>query len=100
MARRPNSRPKQNRYGREGPEYRAAVARIKKDGSHICALCNKPIDMTLHHYDKWSWTMEHPTPLSRGGDPLDPANQREAHRTCNSKKGAKMGVKFNQSRVW
>ncbi|MFE9923130.1 HNH endonuclease [Streptomyces sp. NPDC005774] len=35
----------------------------------------------------FGFTSDHLVPLSRGGQPLDPANARPAHRRCNSSRG-------------
>nr|WP_256122652.1 HNH endonuclease [Streptomyces sp. LUP47B] len=34
-----------------------------------------------------SFTLDHEQPLSKGGNLLDPANARPAHRKCNSSRG-------------
>ncbi|MGX1223152.1 HNH endonuclease [Streptomyces ambofaciens] len=34
-----------------------------------------------------AFTLDHAVPLSLGGDLLDPANARSAHRRCNSARG-------------
>lgn len=89
------------RRGRSGRPYQRMVRELKRDGVHVCWICGVPIDMALHHNDKWSWTLDHVLPkhtypcLS-----LDSTNHREAHRTCNSAKGVKGIVypKRNSSR--
>lgn len=35
----------------------------------------------------WAFTLDHLIPLSKGGNLLDPANARSAHRRCNSSRG-------------
>ena len=40
-----------------------------------------------------AFTLDHAQPLSRGGDLLDPANARSAHRRCNSQRGNRTGPK-------
>ncbi|WP_371674455.1 HNH endonuclease [Streptomyces sp. NBC_00289] len=52
-----------------------------------CWLCGHNIDPRLDPRHPMSWTLDHLVPLSRGGDLLDPANARPAHRRCNSSKG-------------
>jgi 5-methylcytosine-specific restriction endonuclease McrA len=47
-----------------------------------CWWCRQPIDSS-----PWAFTLDHALPLSRGGDLLDPANARSAHRRCNSARG-------------
>lgn len=75
--------------GRSGRPIARIRAQIKREGSHICWLCGKPIDMGLHHKDRWSWTIDHVLPLKFYPHlALDMANMREAHRACNSARGA------------
>ncbi|KPC86266.1 hypothetical protein ADL35_12345 [Streptomyces sp. NRRL WC-3753] len=56
-----------------------------------CWQCGHEIDYTLTGYaaqrNAWSFTLDHAVPLSLGGDLLDPANARSAHRRCNSRRG-------------
>ncbi|MHC3392080.1 HNH endonuclease [Streptomyces lavendulocolor] len=56
-----------------------------------CWLCGHDIryDITGPDAGKhpWAFTLDHLIPLSRGGDLLDPANARSAHRRCNSARG-------------
>ncbi|MBL3669064.1 HNH endonuclease [Streptomyces sp. M2CJ-2] len=56
-----------------------------------CWICGREIDYSLTGYaaqrSSWAFTLDHATPLSRGGDLLDPANARSAHRRCNSARG-------------
>ncbi|MFF2475095.1 HNH endonuclease [Streptomyces sp. NPDC058066] len=49
-----------------------------------------------------AFTLDHLVPLSLGGDLLDPANARSAHRRCNSARGNRATVKQPQrgSRRW
>lgn len=97
--------------GYEDPEYRRGRSgrpltrlrdKIKREGSHICWLCGKPIDMALHYNDPWSWTMDHLIPLSDAPWlALDEANIREAHRSCNSSRGKRAPIrKVRASRNW
>lgn len=37
-----------------------------------------------------AFTLDHAIPLSRGGDLLDEANARSAHRRCNSARGNRL----------
>jgi 5-methylcytosine-specific restriction endonuclease McrA len=71
-----------------------------------CWWCGHPIDYTLTGRDaqtnRWGFTLDHLIPLSRGGDLLDPANARSAHRRCNSQRGNRTGRQPRQphSRRW
>lgn len=48
-----------------------------------------------------AFTLDHETPLSRGGDLLDPGNARAAHRRCNSARGNRTSIKQPRaSRRW
>lgn len=81
MARRDNA---EHMRGRDGRPYRRLRQWLKDNGTNVCRLCGQPIDMTLPYRHPWSWTLEHIVPISKGGDPLDPANAGEAHYGCNS----------------
>lgn len=57
----------------------------------MCGICNRTIDWTLPPLHQEGFTIDHLTPVSKGGtDTLD--NVRSAHRRCNSKRGAAQGV--------
>ena len=71
-------------------------ARVAARGD-VCAICGRPIDYSLgmiidprtgrarpHPY---SFVLDEIVPVSRGGDPLDPANVRPAHWICNARRG-------------
>ena len=48
-----------------------------------------------------AFTLDHETPLSKGGDLLDPANARAAHRRCNSARGNRTSIpQTRASRRW
>jgi 5-methylcytosine-specific restriction endonuclease McrA len=76
---------------RNGRPYRRLVATVKAMG-HPCWICghNIPegVDGRRHPL---AFTLDHLMPLSRGGDLLDPANARSAHRRCNSSRGNRAG---------
>lgn len=52
-----------------------------------CALCGQPIDYSLPPGHPMSYELDEIVPVSKGGDPLDPANVQPAHRLCNQRKG-------------
>lgn len=60
------------------------LADIDKRDGHRCGICGGKTDLTIKHPDPLFVTLDHIVPLSRGGDPLDPANLRVAHLRCNS----------------
>lgn len=91
--------------GRGGRPFRRLLAQVRAS-SDTCWRCGHLIDMTLDHQrDPMGSTLDHVIPLSLGGDPLDPANARHAHRRCNSRRGNRIGRADTQapmptSRVW
>lgn len=64
--------------------------------SKTCILCGKQIDDTIESPDPMSLTLEHLTPISRGGR-HDLDNIDFAHRACNTKKGPKT---LDEYREW
>lgn len=71
-------------------------ARIAAQGAP-CAICGRPIDYALgmvtdprtgrRRPHPASFVIDEIVPVSRGGDPLDPANVRPAHWICNARRG-------------
>ena len=65
----------------------------------ICALCGKPVDLSLDWYvdprdgkrkrHPLSAEIDEVVPVSRGGSPTDLDNLQIAHRICNQKRGNK-----------
>ena len=85
---------------RNGRPYRRLVAAMKATGGP-CWLCGHNIDTRLTEKHPLSFTLDHVVPLSKGGDLLDPANARAAHRSCNSARGNRTSVKQPRaSRRW
>ena len=56
----------------------------------VCAICGKPIDMTLKGSDPMGPTVDHIVPIDKGGHPSDISNLQLAHRVCNLKKSNKL----------
>ena len=54
----------------------------------VCYLCSEVIDLTLHFNHRDSFTLDHVIPLALGGD-TSYINLASAHRSCNSRKGAR-----------
>lgn len=72
----------------EGNATRELINAKWEASNKTCCLCGTQIDDTLSSPHPMSLTLEHLTPISRGGTHnLD--NIDFAHRTCNNKKGAK-----------
>lgn len=75
---------------------------IIKQGEPPC-FCGEPINYQAPYLDPLSFTIDHITPLARGGeDTLD--NLRAAHHQCNRDKSdnvpASAGVTFVTERTW
>ncbi|MFD5033635.1 HNH endonuclease [Streptomyces sp. NPDC058405] len=89
---------------RNGRPYRA-LCRWQRELGLPCWLCGHNIryDITglLAGRHRDAFTLDHLIPLSRGGDLLDPANARSAHRRCNSARGNRVGPQpLKTSRRW
>lgn len=66
-----------------------------------CHICGGEILYDAHHLDPLSFTIDHITPINRGGsDTLD--NLAACHRSCNRTKSDKVaaGVDFVTERCW
>lgn len=79
--------------------HRRAIAKDQPP----CHLCGKPIDYRAHHLDPLAFTIDHITPLNRGGtDTLD--NIGPAHRQCNRAKSDRTpttaGATYITDRTW
>lgn len=78
---------------RNGRPYRTLCAQQRALGLP-CWLCGRDIPYEItgpeagKHRD--AFTLDHLDPLSLGGDLLDPANARSAHRRCNSARGNRL----------
>lgn len=84
---------------RNGRPYRRLVAALKAAGGP-CWLCGHAIDPRLTEKHPLSFTLDHLVPLSRGGELLDPANARAAHRRCNSARGNRTEHTAPQRTSW
>lgn len=89
---------------RNGRPYRRLCAQ-QRAMQYPCWLCGHDIryDITGPDASKHplAFTLDHLIPLTKGGDLLDPANARSAHRRCNSARGNRMTVKTaGTSRRW
>ncbi|MGW0795175.1 HNH endonuclease [Streptomyces sp. NPDC002692] len=78
---------------RNGRRYRRLVSWQKALGLP-CWICGHNIPPNVDgRTHPLAFTLDHYVPLSRGGDLLDPANARSAHRRCNSARGNRPTVK-------
>ena len=89
---------------RNGRRYRTLCVQQRALGLP-CWICGRDIayEITglLASKHRWAFTLDHLLPLTKGGDLLDPANARSAHRRCNSARGNRMSVKTaGTSRRW
>ena len=56
----------------------------------VCAICGRPVDMSLKSPDPMSATVDHIIPVSKGGHPSDINNLQLAHWICNRMKSDKL----------
>lgn len=89
---------------RNGRPYRRLCEQQRALGLP-CWWCGVDIAYELTGRDAqtsgWAFTLDHALPLSRGGDLLDPANARSAHRRCNSARGNRLvTAQVKASRRW
>lgn len=86
--------------GRTGRAWRRARAQCLTQGKP-CAWCGKPIDLRVSYPHPMSPTVDHITPLSMGGSPLDPANHQPMHKVCNERKSLHLRNRPKRtSRLW
>lgn len=72
------------------PEQRIAI--YERDG-WTCQLCDKLVDLTVHHLHRDAPTLDHIEPRSLVLIPDDrPSNLRTAHRGCNSARGNRVSA--------
>ena len=89
---------------RNGRPYRRLTAQQRALGLP-CWICGRDIDYSITgpaaQRSRWAFTLDHYVPLTRGGDLLDPANARSAHRRCNSARGNRTSIRQQRaSRRW
>lgn len=56
----------------------------------VCALCGRPVDMSLRYPDPMSKTVDHIIPIALGGHPSDLSNLQLAHLSCNLAKSDRL----------
>ena len=56
----------------------------------ICAICGRPVDMSLKSPDPMSPSVDHIIPINKGGHPSDINNLQLAHRACNRMKSDRL----------
>ena len=62
------------------------IKQVKRE-EDTCWICGEPVDKTLPPFLHGSPEVDEVMPVSLGGDPLDRANCRLAHRICNVRRG-------------
>lgn len=89
---------------RNGRPYRALCDWLRAQRLP-CWLCGHNIAYEITGRDAGkhplAFTLDHEQPLSKGGDLLDRANARAAHRRCNSSRGNRSSLPQQRaSRRW
>jgi 5-methylcytosine-specific restriction endonuclease McrA len=106
-----------------GHKRREVTRRVKQEETN-CAICRKPVDLTLTFVPSrhgpscrrsdCPGCVPHPmraevdekVPVSRGGSPTERSNCQLTHRRCNREKGARLPtdeqpvLTFPVSRLW
>jgi len=94
--------------GRRGTRYLKLCAQVRRRRDP-CGLCGQPIDYNAPPRTRWSFSLDHLTPLAHGGRVLDEGNVQAAHYGCNSRRGGAtrrgraeraMPVVVATSRMW
>jgi 5-methylcytosine-specific restriction endonuclease McrA len=76
--------------GRAGTAWWKVQAQVYAEETH-CWLCHKWVDQALDgRRHPMGRTVDHVLELWQGGDPLDRANCRLAHRRCNTAKSNRL----------
>ena len=81
-----------------GRPYRRTQAQVFAEETH-CWLCGEWVDQRLPHNNPKARSLDHVTPLARGGHPTNRANARLAHRDCNSERGDATAMPTNPRTV-
>lgn len=58
----------------------------------VCAICGRPVDMSLKWPHPMSKSIDHIIPISKGGHPSDLDNLQLAHFCCNRQKADKLAL--------
>lgn len=78
--------------GRSGTAWNKLRAQVFAEETH-CWICRRWVDQTLDRRHPMSRTVDHVQQLGMGGEPLDRANCRLAHRKCNTQKSNQVRAK-------
>lgn len=72
----------------KGTDYGYVKARKRIIATaEVCAICGQPLHPELSYPHPLSTTVDHITPIARGGKNTDPKNMQAVHFICNVKKG-------------
>ena len=84
-----------SRYAQNGARRRQIVARhrARVRAGEPCAICGRPIDLSIQYPQPWSFVVDEIVPVAHGGSPLLWSNTEPAHRWCN-------GIKSTRSLQW
>lgn len=81
----------------KGSAWQAARAKALR-GATTCHICLRPLDRDAYTGQfiykgrhPLAPSVDHVIPVSRGGDPYDPANLRPCHYGCNARRGNRTG---------
>lgn len=75
-----------SRWSAKGPRYERLKAQVFAEETH-CWICQRWVDQALPPRTRWSRSLDHVVPVSRGGDPYARSNARLAHLCCNTSRG-------------
>lgn len=90
-----------NRPGRSGAAWLKARKAVLEHATH-CAICGRPLVPDAPARSRWSSSVDHITPLSKGGHPHAIDGLRATHYGCNSRRGdgTKRKPEPARSRAW
>lgn len=80
-------------------EWAAARKRAIASLDHICAICHRPIDVSLAAFHPLAVEVDHIVPRSRGGSFYALENLQLTHSRCNRQKGARMDADYPEGEV-
>lgn len=58
----------------------------------VCAICGRPVDLSLKRPDPLAPSLDHIIPVSKGGHPSALQNLQLVHMCCNRQKGDKIMI--------
>lgn len=71
---------------RSSPRWKR-VRQIVLRTAEVCAICGRRLVSDAPPRSRWSSSVDHVVPLSRGGAPFDVGNLRATHYGCNASRG-------------